>query len=197
MPWRDRSIVGTAYAPEGRELRAREFLAEAAAAFPWAGLDAVDVTLVHQGRVPGRAADALLDRASIVDHEAAHGVAGLVSALGVKYTTARAVAETAVDIAVARIGRRVEPCRTAHTDLAAARPLTGTLEEQARHAVREEMALHLADAALRRLDLGSAGPPEPTALGCGCGDDGSRAGLAWRPGRAETRAVTDVYRLEG
>jgi glycerol-3-phosphate dehydrogenase len=197
VPWRDRSIVGTAYAPNGQALLARGFLAEAAVAFPWAGLDATDVTLVHRGRVPGHAADALLDRASIVDHEATDSVAGLVSALGVKYTTARAVAEKSVDIAVARIGRRVGSCRTAYTDLPAARPLTGTLEEQARHAVREEMAVHLADAVLRRLELGSAGLPEPSALGVVAAAMARE--LGWDGARVaeETRAVADAYRLEG
>jgi glycerol-3-phosphate dehydrogenase len=40
-----------------------------------------------------------------------------------------------------------------------ARGLEGTLEAQTLEAIREEMALTLADAVLRRLDLGSAGPP--------------------------------------
>ena len=51
------------------------------------------------------------------------------------------------------------PCRTAVTPLEKARALRGSLEERARLAVREEMALTLADAVLRRLDLGTSGPP--------------------------------------
>jgi glycerol-3-phosphate dehydrogenase len=107
------------------------------------------------------------------------------------------VAEKSVDIAVARIGRRVGSCRTAYTDLPAARPLTGTLEEQARHAVREEMAVHLADAVLRRLELGSAGLPEPSALGVVAAAMARE--LGWDGARVaeETRAVADAYRLEG
>lgn len=197
VPWRDRSIVGTAYAPVGQPLRARDFLSEAALAFPWAGLEAGDVTLVHQGRVPGRGADDLLARPSLVDHEGEDGVAGLVSVLGVKYTTARAVAEKAVDLAVSRIGRRVGRCRTAETPLPEARPLSGTLEEQVRHAVRKEMALHLPDAALRRLDLGTAGAPEPSALEVVAA---TMAGeLGWDAARVEeeTQAVMRSYRLDG
>jgi glycerol-3-phosphate dehydrogenase len=196
VPWRDRSIVGTDYAPDGEPPSAQAFLAEAASAFPWAGLDVSDVSLVHRGRVPGRGADALLDRASIVDHEAADGVPGLVSAIGVKYTTARAVAEKAVDIAVARIGRRVERCRTERTPLSKARPLMGSLEEQAIHAIREEMALHLSDAALRRLDIGSAGAPEPSALASVAATMARE--LGWDADRVaqETRAVAEVFRLE-
>ena len=45
------------------------------------------------------------------------------------------------------------------TPLPCARPLEGTLAERARKAVRDEMALHLADAVVGRLDLGTGGPP--------------------------------------
>jgi glycerol-3-phosphate dehydrogenase len=78
--------------------------------------------------------------------------------MGGKFTTARGVAEGAVDIAVRRLGRRVAACRTAHTPLPRARPLEGPLEDQVREVVREEMAVSLQDAILRRLDLGTTGP---------------------------------------
>ena len=87
------------------------------------------------------------------------GLAGLVSLQGVKYTTARAVAERAVDLSLRRLGRPAVACRTADTVLRKARRLTGTLAERARLAAREEMALSLADAVLRRLDLGTGGRP--------------------------------------
>jgi glycerol-3-phosphate dehydrogenase len=195
VPWRDRSIVGTAYAAEGQPLSAQAFLDEAAAAFPWARLEAADVTLVHRGRVFGRSGDRLLDRSLAVDH-ADDGAAGLLSMLGVKYTTARAVAEKAIDLAALRIGRRVGPCRTAHTPLPEARPLSGTLDEQARHAVRDEMAVHLADAVLRRLDLGSGGPPETSALEVVLRTMAEE--LGWDAARVdgEKRALAEAYRLD-
>jgi glycerol-3-phosphate dehydrogenase len=86
-------------------------------------------------------------------------VAGLVTLQGVKYTTARGVAEKAVDLVFHRLGRPEPPCRTMETPFPRARGLEGTLEAQTLEAIREEMALTLADAVLRRLDLGSAGPP--------------------------------------
>jgi glycerol-3-phosphate dehydrogenase len=153
------------------------------------------VTLVHRGRVFGRSGDRLLDRSLLIDHSES-GVAGLVSLVGVKFTTARAAAEKAVDLAASRIGRRVGRCRTAHTPLPDARPLSGTLEEQARHAVREEMALHLPDAVLRRLDLGSGGPPEAAALEVVLR---TMAGeLGWDGARVseEERALASAYRLD-
>jgi glycerol-3-phosphate dehydrogenase len=45
------------------------------------------------------------------------GVAGAVSVAGVKYTTARGVAEQAVDLVAAKLGVRTAPCRTGTTRL--------------------------------------------------------------------------------
>jgi glycerol-3-phosphate dehydrogenase len=165
VPWRDRSIVGTGYeAAESPSVDGRidAFLAEARRAYPWAGLERADVALVHRGLVPGHGgAHGLLTRSRIVDHESEDGVAGVVSVRSVKYTTARASAEAAVDLVVRRLSRHAAPCRTAVTPLTRARPLTGTLAERARAAARDEMARHLTDAVLRRLDLGTAGAPTP------------------------------------
>jgi glycerol-3-phosphate dehydrogenase len=194
VPWRDRAIVGTAYAPAETPPRPGEFLAQAARAYPWAGLAPADVTLVHRGLVPGRRADDLWDRPRIIDHEGEDGTPGLVSLLGVKYTTARGVAESAVDVVTRRLGRRVAPCRTAHTPLPAARPLEGGLDERTRTAVREEASLHLTDAVLRRLDLGTGGPPAPGELDVVAAT--MAAELGWDEQRldAERSALADTYR---
>jgi glycerol-3-phosphate dehydrogenase len=161
VPWQGSTIVGTSYEPaEAPPSDPMAFLDEACRAFPWAGIGREDATLVHEGLVPGRVgASGLSTRPRLHDHEAEDGVPGLVSLQGVKYTTARAVAERAVDLVMRRLGRPGPPCRTAVTPLAKARALPGSLEERARLAVREEMALTLADAVLRRLDLGTSGPP--------------------------------------
>jgi glycerol-3-phosphate dehydrogenase len=45
-----------------------------------------------------------------------------------------------------------------------ARPLEGGIADQTLRAVRDEMAMHLADVVLRRTDLGTAGPPAPPDL---------------------------------
>jgi glycerol-3-phosphate dehydrogenase len=89
-------------------------------------------------------------------------VPGLLSLLSVKYTTARGLAEQAVDLALRRLGRPAVRCRTAVTPLPAARLLTGALADRARHAVDHEAARGLTDAVLRRLDLGTAGTPPAT-----------------------------------
>ena len=165
VPWRDRCIVGTGYEPAGSPSAdggTEALLAEARRAFPWAGIERSDVSLVHRGLVPaGGGAAGLLTRGRVIDHEAEDGVPGLCSIRSVKYTGARASAEAAIDLVVRRLARPAAPCRTATTVLARARPLRGTLAERARSAARDEMALHVTDAVLRRLDLGTAGAPAP------------------------------------
>ena len=166
VPWEGRTIVGTSYEPaDTPPSDPLAFLDETVRAFPWAGIGREDVALVHEGLVPGQGgASGLSTRPRLHDHEAEDGLPGLVSLQGVKYTTARLVAERAVDLVVRRLGRGSSLCRTAVTPLAAARPLEGPLEMAARQAVRHEMALTLSDAVLRRLDLGTAGPPPPPEL---------------------------------
>jgi len=198
VPWRDRSIVGTDYAPADTVAGPTDvdsLLAAASRALPFARIERADVALVHRGLVPGQGdASGLFTRPRIVDHAAADGVAGLVTALGVKYTTARAVAERAVDLAVARLGARVERCRTATTPLAHARPLAGDLVARTAAAVDDEMALTLNDAILRRLDLGTTGPPAADDVEAVAGVMAER--LGWDAARQadENRALIETYR---
>jgi glycerol-3-phosphate dehydrogenase len=197
VPWRDRAIAGTAYAPADRapaEDLVSGFIDDLGRAFPWAGLTRGDVAVVHRGRLPAEAGTfGLRSRALVLDHQERDGTPGLVSVLGVKLTTARGVAEKAVDLVACRLGGPVAACRTAVTELREACALEGPLAERAKIAVRGEMAMTLADAVLRRLDLGTAGRPRPEDL------DLVEATLAAELGwdnarrRAEREAVARVY----
>ncbi len=199
LPWRDRTLLGTDYAPADTlagPTDVERILAKGVRAFPWAPLRRSDVALVHRGHVPAeREAGRLLTRQLVVDHARADGVAGIVSMVGVKYTTARAVAEQSVDLVVARLGARTAPCRTSETPLAHARPLEGGLAERVRIAVADEMAYTLNDAMLRRLDLGTAGPPEAGEVEVVAGV--MAAELGWSAARQaeEMRALLETYRL--
>jgi glycerol-3-phosphate dehydrogenase len=194
VPWQGVTMLGTSYeeaaAPPSDPM---EFLREGQAAFPWAQLRREDVSLVHEGLVPGRGdARGLSTTPRLHDHGREDGLAGLVSVQGVKYTTARLVAEKAVDLVARGLGRPEPSRRTAAGRLAKARLLDGPLEDRAREAVREEMALTLADAVLRRLDLGTAGRPD-------AGDLETvarvlRAELGWDEERlARERAALDAF----
>jgi glycerol-3-phosphate dehydrogenase len=70
---------------------------------------------------------------------------------------------------------------------------SGPLENRAKAAVRDEMALTLADAVLRRLDLGTAGPPPADEIGVVART--MAAELGWDPGRerAERDALAGFY----
>ena len=170
VPWQGRTLVGTDYEPtEVSPSDPRAFLAEADRAFPWASLAGAEVSLMHEGLVPGRGGPAgIAIRPRLHDHEAEDALPGLVSLQGVKYTTARSVAEQAVDLVLRRLGRQPVACRTASTPLPKARLLEGDLEGRTREAVAEEMALTLTDAVLRRLDLGTGGAPAGGDLSVVC-----------------------------
>lgn len=154
-PWRGRALVGTSQSADfvqpgdarvtNAEIEA--FIADANHAFPALRLERADVTLVHRGVVPaatGRDGKPdLKPSTEIVDH-AADGAPGAITLIGVKYTTARAAAERAVNVVVKRLGRRVPPSRTAVTTL----PGAGIADHEAlaieaARALREEVPVPL------------------------------------------------------
>jgi glycerol-3-phosphate dehydrogenase len=121
VPWRGRALIGTSHSGPvppstpatvtGAEVSA--FVAEANAAFPALKLTPAQVSLVHRGIVPasvGRQGEAELQSGgSLIEH----GPTGAYSVLGLKYTTARGVAERTVNTVAKRLGARVRPSRTA------------------------------------------------------------------------------------
>jgi glycerol-3-phosphate dehydrogenase len=125
-PWRDVAIVGTSHAPyEGKpeELEATEedissLLASVNAVYPEARLERKDVRLVHRGLLPSVPSNGegvtLLKSYRIEDHSD-EGIEGLLSVVGVKYTTARDVAEKVVTRALARLGEKPVPSRSSST----------------------------------------------------------------------------------
>ncbi|MEA2626931.1 MAG: glycerol-3-phosphate dehydrogenase [Candidatus Binatota bacterium] len=124
VPWGQRTLIGTAYLPfagdpDSMAVTSAEvaaFVAEVDAAQPALGLTFDDVSFVHSGLVPiigdGQASEIELGRRHRVDERAD----GVVTVTGVKYTTARGVAEEVVDRACARLGRRAA-CASASTPL--------------------------------------------------------------------------------
>jgi glycerol-3-phosphate dehydrogenase len=130
LPWRGRLTVGTSHGDElcgadDTRVDADEvaaFLDEVNAAFPWLAVAPDEVSIVHRGVVPARvrpgAPPALLDRSDVRDH-AQDGVEGAVSVVGVKYTTARRLAERTVDLVAAKLRRTIAPSRTSQLPLLA------------------------------------------------------------------------------
>ncbi|MPY88102.1 MAG: FAD-dependent oxidoreductase [Luteitalea sp.] len=225
-PWRHVTIAGTSHDPYdappetlvARRGDVTSLLDDLNAAFPGARLTLDDVRLVHRGLLPAqRDRNVVLLRRSLIRDHHADGLDGLISMVGVRYTTARHTAEHAVTRAFARAGRRAPASRSASTPLDGgdipdvnaflarglrdrptgitestmrrlllsygtrypelltmmrrhpelARPLARTCDirrAEIVYAVREEMAMRLADAVLRRTEAGSAGHPGSDAL---------------------------------
>ena len=128
VPWRGRAIVGTGHSeafvdvgpPTVSAGEIDSFVAEANEAFPALKLTRADVRLVHRGLVPAetnkQGKPDLRSEPEILDHTA-DGAAGAMTVIGVKYTTARGVAERAVGVAARVLGRRLPRSRTALTVL--------------------------------------------------------------------------------
>jgi glycerol-3-phosphate dehydrogenase len=173
LPWQGRTLVGTSESREARtadDQQARraeflEFLSEVNDTFPALELTPEEVTLVHRGIVPG-ALDAagrlsLLGRSRIIDHTR-DGANEMVSVVGVKYTTARVVAERAVDLILKKLRRAAVASRTAEVTLPGAALQDTDPADGIGQAIREEMAQTLIDVVVRRTGLGAAGHPGDT-----------------------------------
>jgi glycerol-3-phosphate dehydrogenase len=129
VPWRNVAMVGTSHdVHDGAADRLKvtrwdleAFLKDARDAFPNASLSSEDVRLVHRGLLPMISGDGghvrLVKESRVVNH-GLHGVRGLISMFGVRYTTARQTACEAVDAVFQSMGHTsAPPCRTAETPL--------------------------------------------------------------------------------
>jgi glycerol-3-phosphate dehydrogenase len=153
---------------------------------------------LKDGKERGRA-DALAERPRIADY--GHlGARNLLSVEGVKYTTARLVAQRALDRVVAALGRTSPPCRTAELQLPGAQsevsvePGPEAVREEIVRAVREEMAVKLSDIVFRRTSLGVAPGPERAAVVAAAQVAGAE--LGWDTLRQDTE-VEAVMREAG
>jgi glycerol-3-phosphate dehydrogenase len=169
LPWQGRTLVGTSESADGRRPHDQDakrtevdaFLAQVNETFPALALSAEEITLVHRGVVPAGIQNGrpiLLAHSRIIDHSE-DGSPQLISVIGVKYTTARAVAERVVDLILKKLGRVYIRSRTAETLLPDASLLDSDPPDPVVHAVREEMAQTLNDVVIRRTGMGAAGYP--------------------------------------
>ena len=118
-PWRNCSVIGTSHepyqgAPENSGLRADhvyEFVDEVASACPALELSPSEVQYVYAGLTPAgpeTSSPTRIRHADVIDHGAVGGTAGMYSIVGIKYTTARSVAQRAIDLVATRCGIAAE-----------------------------------------------------------------------------------------
>ncbi len=132
IPWCGHSLIGTTYGPFHGDLDdlrpttddAEELIEEINSALGPGTLSLADVRYAFAGLYP------LVDdeirpavyqgtgEYRVVDHQDSDGVVGLFSVFGAKYTTARLLAERAVDRIAARLGKNVESGLTRKASLA-------------------------------------------------------------------------------
>jgi len=119
VPWRSHSLIGTRHFPSDAEPDALEvsaaeidtFLDEINAAYPPARLSATDVVGVYRGMLPRDAGTSATEEVQlekhplVIDHERDHGIRGLMTVVGVKWTTGRLVAFETVDRICRKLGR--------------------------------------------------------------------------------------------
>lgn len=126
IPWRGHSLIGTTYGPyhgdpddvAADESDVEELLELINAAFGERVLIRRDVVHAYAGLYPLTAEqvdpEVYQGRGDyrVVDHERTDGVKGLLSVLGAKFTTARRVAEKAVDVLARKLDGDFSSCRT-------------------------------------------------------------------------------------
>ncbi|GAB3678422.1 glycerol-3-phosphate dehydrogenase/oxidase [Salinisphaera aquimarina] len=148
-PWRGLSIIGTTHLPfDGQPdtyqvmpAEVKAFLDEVNQAYPPAKLTLADVVYCYGGLTPAAGLTGPEIRRAresrIIDHEVEDGVGGLLSVSGVKFTSAREVAEKAIDAAVRKLGKSGLRCVTHKT------PLSGAQNYPGRRELRKSIELRL------------------------------------------------------
>lgn len=130
-PWRGYTIIGTFHRPyvEGKvqlqvsEQEVGEFLAEVKSAYPGGEITRDDIVFVHKGFLPMDGINAktgevqLTKHYRLLDHARLGGPEGLLTVIGVKFTTARDVAEKIVNLAAKKLGKAKEGSRSRATPL--------------------------------------------------------------------------------
>ena len=204
VPWRGRALFGTWESPNAvpyedyahaRPSDVEGFIDEINQAFPSVNLRLGDVTLVHRGLVAGVAAsdgNIRLEGHDRIEDLAPAGLDGLFTVVGAKYTTARAVAERVVDHVLVKLGRQGAQCRTALDPLP---DVFDRLEgdDALVRAVRDEMAMTLRDAVIRRTPLGALGCPSEALLLHAAEVVGRELGWAEPRKGVEIQAVRSFY----
>ena len=129
-PWRNHSIIGTFHShfpgdPDKfmlEENSLENIILEANSAYPGANLELDDIKFVHHGFLPEKSNPTdqevtLVRKSGIIDHRSDDGLSGLISIIGVKYTTARHAAEKTVDLVFDHLGKTPLPSKTHSTQL--------------------------------------------------------------------------------
>lgn len=131
LPWKDHTLVGVwhkvytgppdEFSVSNNELNT--FIEEANGAYPGLQLKISDVSTVITGLIlfgsgsQDKDKHSFAKRSILVDHAKEHGIEGLITLIGVRATTARSMAEKAVNLILKKLGLPKVPCRTSKTPI--------------------------------------------------------------------------------
>ncbi|MCZ6717686.1 MAG: glycerol-3-phosphate dehydrogenase/oxidase [Gammaproteobacteria bacterium] len=119
VPWRDYTLIGVWHVvykgePDAVTVSERDlgsFIDEVNWAYPALDLSLADVSMWNAGLVPfGENLPGVIDlsygkRSRLIDHEQEHGLKGLVTLIGIRYTMARSDAAHAMDLIAKKLGK--------------------------------------------------------------------------------------------
>jgi glycerol-3-phosphate dehydrogenase len=164
VPWRNVSMIGTSHGPyqgepndvEASEREIQELIDDINGAYPGARLERDDVRLVQRGILPmvagsGSSSGVTLSKQYTIQDHRREGIEGLLTIVGVKYTTARDVAEKVVDRVFDLLGKRA-PASTSSTtplhggDIERFEPFLADAIQRKPAELSEEAVRHLAHA---------------------------------------------------
>jgi glycerol-3-phosphate dehydrogenase len=129
-PWRDKTLFGVWHRlfpdrPDTARVEPAEvhqWIGELNSVYPSLDLSPSEVTFAHCGLVPfGETATqtelSFGKQSRLIDHREANGLSGLVSLVGIRFTTARGDAARALDLLLRQSPRRIAPVDNTHLPL--------------------------------------------------------------------------------
>lgn len=131
VPWRNYTIIGTNHLPyygnqhryKATEVEIKNFLKAVNQAYPAANIKREEVTFFYGGFLPmvgtkPKTGEVMLLRHhALYDHLLTDHIDGLITVIGVKYTTARDVARKTVDLVFKKLNLKPPKCKTEETSL--------------------------------------------------------------------------------
>ena len=175
LPWRNRIIAGTFHAswqgptddPQPSPEQLEAFISDLNRAIPDLDVTTAEVMRVYSGLLPARAEGTvdLAVREVILNHGVRGGPVGFWSISGIKFTTARLVAEKTLRRAFGSEGRDIRVrsgtdrpavgCAVAHDDPQSLfRGADRSVAQSIRRLIQEEAVVYMEDLLLRRTDWG-------------------------------------------
>ena len=132
VPWKEYTLIGVwplvfPGPPEDISVTDEEltqFVEEANVAYPGLGVSVKDILMINTGLTlhgeegkQGQKAVSYGHRSILIDHSHRDGLEGLVSLIGVRATTARGIAEKAINMIMRNLGKNHMICKTAITPI--------------------------------------------------------------------------------